>query len=416
MNTVIFEKWESDIRGYCRAYPTVFKSAYEARQVDENDKEYIDFFAGAGVLNFGHNNENMKKAVIKYIKNNGITHSLDMYTAAKRDFIDAFVNTIMKPRGMQYKLQFMGPTGTNSVEAALKIARRVTGRQTVVAFSHGFHGMTLGALACTANDYFRNAAGVTLDNVHRLPFESYDCEGASLKTLREHLSDPSSGLLPPAAFIVEPIQAEGGVNIASKEWLHELQQLAKDFGSLFILDDIQAGCGRTGSYFSFDGMDLDPDVICLAKGLGGFGTPIAMNMIKPEHDKHWSPGEHTGTFRGQNISFIAGREGIRYFENDDLMQDVKRKGKIIRERLDKIGEHLSLDVRGKGMMQALDVVDGAKAKEISRTCFDNGMLFGPCGSGGRVLKLIPPLTINDRDLNEGLDIFEQAVMQVMEGR
>ena len=165
-----------------------------------------------------------------------------------------------------------------------------------------------------------------------------------------------------------------------------------------------------------DGMDLDPDVICLAKGLGGFGTPIAMNMIKPDHDKHWSPGEHTGTFRGQNISFIAGREGIRYFENDDLMQDVKRKGKIIRERLDKIGEHLSLDVRGKGMMQALDVVDGAKAKEISRTCFDNGMLFGPCGSGGRVLKLIPPLTINDRDLNEGLDIFEQAVMQVMEGR
>ncbi len=415
MNIEIFEKWESDIRGYCRAYPTVFKSAYGARQVDENDKEYIDFFAGAGVLNFGHNNEKMKKAVINYIENNGITHSLDMYTAAKRDFIDAFVNTIMKPRGMQHKLQFMGPTGTNSVEAALKIARRVTGRKTVVAFSHGFHGMTLGALACTANDYFRNAAGVTLDNVHRLPFESYDYEGASLKILREHLSDPSSGLLPPAAFIVEPIQAEGGVNIASKEWLQELQQLAKDFGSLFILDDIQAGCGRTGSYFSFDGMDLDPDVICLAKGLGGFGTPIAMNMIKPEHDKYWSPGEHTGTFRGQNISFIAGREGIRYFENDDLMQDVKRKGKIIKERLDKIGEHLSLDVRGKGMMQALDVVDGAKAKEISRTCFDNGMLFGPCGSGGRVLKLIPPLTINDDDLNEGLDILEEAIMKVMGG-
>jgi diaminobutyrate-2-oxoglutarate transaminase len=417
MSVAIFEAWESEIRGYCRAYPTVFKTAENARQIDENGKSYIDFFAGAGVLNFGHNNPHMKKAVIDYIQANGVTHSLDMYTTAKRDFIEGFVNTIMKPRGMKHRLQFMGPTGTNAVEAALKIARRVTGRETVFAFSHGFHGMTLGALACTANDYFRNASGVPLNHVHRLPFEGV-ANGSDIQALRKQIEDPSSGIKPPAAFILEPIQAEGGVNIATAQWLREVQQLAKDVGALFILDDIQAGCGRTGSYFSFDDMGLDPDVITLAKGLGGFGTPIAMNMVKAEHDKHWQPGEHTGTFRGQNISFIAGREALRYFEDDKLMTDVKRKGDIMRGVLDELAATLKgqgLAVRGKGMMQALDVQDGAKAKEIAKTCFENGMLFGPCGTQGKVLKLIPPLTIADEDLNEGLQIFKDAVLHVMKG-
>jgi len=417
MSVAIFEAWESEIRGYCRAYPTVFTTAENARQIDENGKSYIDFFAGAGVLNFGHNNEHMKKAVIDYIQSNGVIHSLDMYTSAKREFIDAFVNTIMKPRGMKHRLQFMGPTGTNAVEAALKIARRVTGRETIFAFSHGFHGMTLGALACTANDYFRNASGVPLNHVHRLPFEGV-ANGSNIQALRAQLEDPSSGLKPPAAFILEPIQAEGGVNVASAQWLREVQQLAKDVGALFILDDIQAGCGRTGTYFSFDDMGLDPDVITLAKGLGGFGTPIAMNMVKAEHDKHWQPGEHTGTFRGQNISFVAGREALRYFENDNLMSDVRRKGAVMRDVLDGLAAQLKshgVEVRGKGMMQALDVQDGAKAKEIAKTCFENGMLFGPCGTQGKVLKLIPPLTIPDDDLEQGLSIFKNAVLKVLKG-
>lgn len=417
MSVAIFEAWESEIRGYCRAYPTVFTTAENARQIDENGKSYIDFFAGAGVLNFGHNNEHMKKAVIDYIQSNGVIHSLDMYTSAKREFIDAFVNTIMKPRGMKHRLQFMGPTGTNAVEAALKIARRVTGRETIFAFSHGFHGMTLGALACTANDYFRNASGVPLNHVHRLPFEGV-ANGSNIQALRAQLEDPSSGLKPPAAFILEPIQAEGGVNVASAQWLREVQQLAKDVGALFILDDIQAGCGRTGTYFSFDDMGLDPDVITLAKGLGGFGTPIAMNMVKAEHDKHWQPGEHTGTFRGQNISFVAGREALRYFENDNLMSDVRRKGAVLRDVLDGLAAQLKshgVEVRGKGMMQALDVQDGAKAKEIAKTCFENGMLFGPCGTQGKVLKLIPPLTIPDDDLEQGLSIFKNAVLKVLKG-
>lgn len=412
----IFEQWESEIRGYSRAYPTVFASASNARQVDEQGKSYIDFFAGAGVLNFGHNNPHMKQAIIDFIQADGVAHSLDMSTTVKRDFIKAFADTILKPRDMNYKMQFMGPTGTNAVEAALKLARRVTGRHNVVAFSQGFHGMTLGALACTANQYFRNAAGVPLTNVSHAPFETnLGCGAGCLQTLREAYENSSSGYEPPAAFIVETIQAEGGVNVASEAWLQNLQQLAKDIGALLIIDDIQVGCGRTGSYFSFDKMGLDPDIICLAKGIGGFGTPLAMNLVKPEHDAHWQPGEHTGTFRGQGFSFVAGREALRYFEDDALMTLTLERGAMISDRMTSLAaQYPNFSTRGKGMIQALDTKDGAAAKAIARECFDNGLLVGPCGVGGQVIKLIPPLTIPDSDLEEGLNILESAVKTVTE--
>ncbi len=418
MNVDAFEKWESEIRGYCRAYPTVFASASNARQIDEDGRSYIDFFAGAGVLNFGHNNARMKRAMIEFLEADGVAHSLDMYTTPKRAFIEKFAETVLEPRGMNHRMQFMGPTGSNAVEAALKLARKVTGRHNVVAFSHGFHGMTLGSLACTANDYFRNAAGVPLLNVIRMPFETRPGGGLqSLDDYRALLADVSSGHKPPAAFIVEVIQAEGGVNVASKEWLQAVQKLAHDHSALFIIDDIQAGCGRTGSYFSFDGMDLDPDIVNLAKGLGGFGTPIAMNLVKPEHDKHWQPGEHTGTFRGQGLSFVAGREALSYFENDELMSEVRAKGQRMADHLQAIAGEFpaeKLAVRGRGMIQAIDVNDGALAKAMAKECFDNGLLIGPCGSGGRVMKLIPPLTIPDDELSEGLDIFSNAVRKVLQ--
>jgi len=411
-----FEKWESEIRGYSRMYPTVFKSASNARQLDEDGKSYIDFFAGAGVLNFGHNNPRMKDALVEFIQSDGCAHSLDMATTVKRDFMEKFAATILAPRGWNHKMQFMGPTGTNAVEAAIKLARKVTGRTNIVCFSHGFHGMTLGALACTANSYFRNVSGVPLTHVHRLPFET-DAGGGvqQIKEFRCNSADSSFGVEPPAAFLVEPIQAEGGVNVASKAWLQEVQQAAHEVGALFILDDIQAGCGRTGSYFSFDGMGLDPDIVTLAKGLGGFGTPIAMNLIKPEYDQ-WSPGEHTGTFRGQGMSFVAGRVGLEYFDDDALMGEVRRKGAVMRERLETMAKEYDAPqntIRGKGMMQAYDFRDGAAAKAVTKECFEHGLLVCPCGTGGQVIKLIPPLTIPDEDLNAGLDIFAAALQKVM---
>ncbi|WP_166980389.1 aspartate aminotransferase family protein [Paramicrobacterium fandaimingii] len=408
-----FEKWESEIRGYSRTYPTVFASASNARQVDEAGRSYVDFFGGAGVLNFGHNNERMKRAMIEFLEADGVAHSLDMATTTKRDFLERFGTTILEPRGMTHKMQFMGPTGSNAVEAALKLARRVTGRRNVVAFSHGFHGMTLGSLALTANDFFRQAAGVPLDYVERGPFDTAPGGGVqAVDDYRAQLEDPSSGRIPPAAFVVEVIQAEGGVNVASAEWLQAVQKLAHDVGALFIIDDIQVGCGRTGSYFGFDGLGLDPDIVCLAKGIGGYGTPLAMNLVKPEHDAHWAPGEHTGTFRGQGLSFVAGTVALGYFDDDELMNEVVRKGEVMRSALQSLADEFpdsGFDVRGRGMIQALDVVDGAIAKKVVAYCFEHGMLIGACGSGGRVLKLIPPLTTPDDDLQEGLDTLVSAV-------
>ncbi|WP_143872761.1 aspartate aminotransferase family protein [Catenovulum sediminis] len=419
----IFEERESAIRAYCRVYPVVFDTAENARQTDENGNQYIDFFAGAGVLNFGHNNPRMKKAIINYIERNGVTHSLDMHTSIKRDFMETFVKTILEPRNMPHRLQFMGPTGTNAVETALKLARRVTGRSEIVAFSHGFHGMTLGALACTANEYFRGAAGVPLNHVNHQVFGcektclncELSCGVDNLNKLRALYADSSSAIDPPAAFLVETIQAEGGVNIASKEWLQALQKLAKDFGSLLIIDEIQVGCGRTGSYFSFDDLGLDPDIVCLAKGIGGFGTPMAMNLVKPEHDDHWSPGEHTGTFRGQCLSFVAGKEALSYFADDVLMAEVDQKNTLMLEKLDPLlKQYNSIQLREKGMIMGLDVGDGALAKQIVEKCFANGLLVSACGTGGRVIKLIPPLTIPVEDLTKGLDILVTATNDVLE--
>ncbi|PFG43693.1 diaminobutyrate-2-oxoglutarate transaminase [Isoptericola jiangsuensis] len=407
-----FEKWESEIRGYSRTFPTVFASASGARQVDEQGRSFLDFFAGAGVLNFGHNDPRMKRAMIEFLEADGVAHSLDMATTTKRDFLEKFAATVLEPRGMDVRMQFMGPTGTNAVEAALKLARKVTGRPDVVAFTHGFHGMTLGSLALTGNEYFRHAAGVPLENVLRLPFETAPGGGAdSLDHLRTLLADPSSGLAAPAAFVVEVVQAEGGVNVASAGWLRAVQDLAHDLGALFVIDEIQVGCGRTGSYFSFDGMDLDPDIVCLAKGIGGYGTPLAMNLVKPEHDAHWSPGEHTGTFRGQGLSFVAGRVALTYFDDDALMSRVRRRGEVMAAALRDVAADAGAghEVRGRGMIQGLDVGDGARAKAVAADCFEHGLLIGPCGTGGRVLKLVPPLTIDDDDLAEGLDVLAGAV-------
>lgn len=410
----IFEQRESDIRAYGRVYPVVFDKAENARQTDENGKSYIDFFAGAGVLNFGHNNPRMTEAMIAYLQDQGVTHSLDMMTTAKREFMETFVETILKPRNMPHKLQFMGPTGTNAVEAALKIARRATGRRQVAAFGRGFHGMTLGSLACTANAYFRGAAGVQLDNVYHHTFGDNNDALDELAALRDRYRDPHSGLEKPAAFLVETVQAEGGVYVANADWLEALDSLAKELGALLIVDDIQAGCGRTGSYFSFDDIKIDPDVICLAKGLGGAGTPMAMNLVKPEIDKHWSPGEHTGTFRGQNLSFVAGKEALSYFQDDKLMGQVKQKTAAIEETLSPLLRKFpDVELRGKGMILGLDLQEPSKGAAVVAKCFENGLIIAACGNGA-VMKLIPPLTIEEGDLMEGLEILVSAVEQVME--
>ncbi len=406
----LFERLESEVRAYCRTYPAVFATAKNAKQVDESGRTYIDFFAGAGVLNFGHNNERIKRALIEFLQSDGVSHSLDMATSVKRHFMRRFQEVILEPRGMDFKMQFTGPTGANAVEAALKLARKITGRRDVVAFTNGFHGMTLGALAATGNGFHRGAAGVPLNHTVRVPYDGYLGDNwDSLTTLRKQLGDGSSGIEKPAAFLVEVIQAEGGVNVASREWLHQVQALARETGALFILDEIQVGCGRTGKYFSFEGMGLDPDVVVLAKGIGGYGTPLAMCLIKPQQDK-WAPGEHTGTFRGPGLSFCAGAEALGFFQDPAFLENVNNLGARMHERLLALqARHESIaHVRGRGMLYGVEM-DSAACKELTKLCFERGLLISPCGPSLNVMKFIPPLTIEAEVLDQGMTIFEEAL-------
>ncbi|MBC7202063.1 MAG: diaminobutyrate--2-oxoglutarate transaminase [Pusillimonas sp.] len=408
----VFERLESNVRAYCRTYPAVFDKALNARQWDEDGNEFIDFFAGAGVLNYGHNNERQRRAIIDYMMADGVTHSLDLHTTAKRSFIQRFEDIILKPRQLEYKLQFTGPTGTNVVEAALKLARKVTGRTTIAAFTNGFHGMTLGALAVTGNAHYRNVSGVALNDVMRLPFDGYAGAGLhSLEMIRQTLADSSSGVEAPAAFLVETVQAEGGVNVASKEWLQALQALAKEYGALFIIDDIQLGNGRTGDFFSWENMELNPDLVCMAKGIGGFGTPMGLLLIRPELDQ-WSPGDHTGTFRGQNLSFVAGSEALAYYETEEFLKSVQEKSRYMEDRLNKIAvahKAQGFEVRGRGMMQGLDTHNPAVAKKVMAAAARHRIIVGACGTDGRVIKACPPLTIEQETLERGLDLLEVAV-------
>jgi diaminobutyrate-2-oxoglutarate transaminase len=410
----VFERLESEVRSYCRSFPTVFTSAEGHLLRDEAGREYIDFFAGAGALNYGHNHPALKARLLDYVAGDGITHSLDMATEAKREFLETFHRTVLAPRGMPHKVMFPGPTGTNSVEAALKIARTVTGRTNVIAFTNAFHGMTLGSLAVTGNAGKREGAGVALGDVARMPFHGYLGSGLdTIDLLEQYLADTSSGIDPPAALILETVQAEGGVNVASMPWLRRLGKVLERHGVLLIVDDIQVGCGRTGPFFSFEAAGLDPDIICLSKSLSGYGLPLAVTLLKPELDQ-WEPGKHNGTFRGNNLAFVTATATLEVFWSDDrLVEDVRRRGRIVREQLDRLAATHGGTVRGRGLIQGLEFPDDAAAREVSRAAFERGVVVETAGRQDEVLKILPALTIPDDELARGLQIIAQAADQAL---
>lgn len=412
-----FETLESTVRTYSRSFPTVFTTARGARMTNEEGREYIDFFAGAGALNYGHNNPVLKRRILEYLEADGILHSLDMATAAKREFLERFNDVILLPRGMaDYKVQCAGPTGTNAVEATLKLARKVTGRTNVVYFTNAYHGMTLGSLAVTGNSSKRAGAGVPLNNTQVMPFDGFlGPEVDTLDYLEECLEGSSSGLDKPAAVILETIQAEGGVNVARPEWLLRLRELTRRHKVLLIADDIQVGCGRTGPFFSFETIDLQPDLVTLSKSISGLGLPMAIVLIRPDLDI-WKPGEHNGTFRGNNLAFIAGAEALRYWEDDALTRDVLAKGALVEERLGRIAAEYPeaiQGVRGKGLIQGLVFRDGEVANRVARGAYQRGLVIETAGPRDQVLKILPPLVIEKEDLEAGLGMIEESAAEVL---
>jgi diaminobutyrate-2-oxoglutarate transaminase len=411
----IYDRRESQVRSYCRSMPRQFARAEGAMVFDDLGGRYLDFLSGCSSLNYGHNHPVLKQALLDYIEADGIAHSLDLHTHAKAAFLDAFESLILQPRGLDYRVMFTGPTGTNAVEAALKLARKVTGRRQVIAFTNGFHGMTLGALACTGNAGKRQGAGVPLSHVSHEPYDGYFGPGVdTAQMLEQRLSDPSSGLDAPAAILLETVQGEGGLNTASPAWLRAVADIARRHGALLIVDDVQAGCGRAGSFFSFEESGVVPDLVTMAKSLSGMGLPFAVTLLRPELDC-WSPGEHNGTFRGNNHAFVTATAALRHFWSDDrFAADVARRGAMIRDRLDRLACEFGFESRGRGMMRGLDVGSGDAAAQITGEAFARGLIIETSGPRDEVVKLLAPLNIEDPLLSRGLEILAECVRAVIE--
>jgi diaminobutyrate-2-oxoglutarate transaminase len=408
----IFDTLESNVRSYIRSFPTVFDRAEGAIIYDEIGNQFIDFFAGAGTLNYGHNNPCVTEALIQYLRRNGIVHSLDKATVAKRSFLNQFSENILIPRNYNYKIQFTGPTGTNAVEASLKLARIIKGRNSIVAFTNAYHGLTMGALAATGNEFYHNRLFNTRSDISHLPFDSY--LGSDINTIeymRKMFADKGSGIDLPAAIIVETVQGEGGINIASNRWLRELAVLCQEFDVLLVIDDIQVGNGRTGKFFSFEEAGIVPDMVCLSKSIGG-GLPMALLLISPEIDQ-WRPGEHTGTFRGNNLAFVASTALLKhYWSTDDFTCSIERKAQIIQTSLQQLvldNPERQMTVRGRGMVWGLDIPEEGFANRVSTNAFNQGLIIETCGSRNQVVKLLPPLTIDEALLKEGLNKLMEAI-------
>ena len=410
---VVFDRFESGVQSYARAFPCVLDHARGAALWDVHGRRYLDFLAGAGSLNYGHNNPALKVALIEYIERDAITHSLDLHTVAKEQFLEAMRDIVLEPRGLDYVIQFTGPTGTNAVEAALKIARKVTGRTNIICFTNGFHGVSMGALSATGNRHNRAAAGVPLHGTTVMPFDGYfGGDADTIDYLDRMLSDPSSGVDDPAAVIVETVQGEGGLNVASSGWLKRLQALCHEKNILLIVDDIQAGCGRTGTFFSFESAGLTPDIVTLSKSLSGYGLPFAIVLLRRSLDK-WKPGEHNGTFRGNNHAFVTATATLEhYWRTAEFADEVRTKGDRLGRRLQELMgrffPHL-LEVRGRGMMRGVRCADPKRAAAVTAKAFERGLIIERSGPNDEVIKCLMPLTVTQAELDEGLGILEQAL-------
>lgn len=412
-----FEEHESQVRSYCRKFPYVFDRASNAILYSRDGYSFIDFFNGAGALNYGHNNPYIKKAIVDYLANDNIIHALDMYTAAKESFLKSFNDIILRPRNLDYRVMSCGSTGTNAVEAALKLARKNTGRKNVIAFYGAFHGMTMGSIACTGEKFARLGVGVSLSNVTFAPYShTLGDWKSSINFLRYLLEDDHTGCEEPAAIILETVQAEGGINVAEIEWLKAIRKICDERGILLIVDDIQVGNGRTGTFFSFERAGVVPDMVTLSKSISGFGLPMSLLLIKPEFDI-FAPAEHNGTWRGNQLGFVGAKAALEYYRDKALEDEVKRKESIIKEFLEK--EILSIDkrlkIRGIGMIWGIDFseIDNSNALDTLHYCVEHGLIIELAGSFDCVLKILPALTIEEELLIKGLNIIKEAVIYVL---
>ncbi len=404
----IFATYESEVRSYCRNFPAVFATAKGSVMTDVDGNSFIDFFNGAGALNYGHNNDYIKGKVIEYLMGDGIMHGLDLMTSPKAELIQFMQEKVLQPRGLNYKMMFPGPTGTNCVEMALKLARKYTGRRTIWALMGAFHGMSLGSLALTSDQNSRKGGGVPLNDVVHMPAPYMFPELDTIKYMETLLQDDHSAIEKPAAIILETTQAEGGIEVLPTEYLQQLRAFCDKYDIKLIVDDIQVGCARTGRFFSFERAGIVPDIVCLSKSIGGIGLPFAITLIKPEMDV-FNPGEHNGTFRGNQLAMVAAKAGMEFMLDAKVEEGVAEREEIIRTFLEENIAGPGRVIRGIGCIWGIDVGTGVRSKAVIRECFKRGLILERAGRDDSVVKIMPSLVIEKELLVKGLEILKESM-------
>ncbi|MBO4404199.1 MAG: diaminobutyrate--2-oxoglutarate transaminase [Treponema sp.] len=430
------ELTESNARSYPRKFPVALNKAHGSWVEDVEGNRYLDFLCGAGTLALGHNDQEINNAMIELITSGSPLHTLDLTTPTKDEFVQTLQSLLPGELKNNAKIQFCSPSGTDAVDAAIKLCKTATGRGTVIAFSGGYHGMGHGALSLTGNLGAKAPVQNLMGGVQFLPYPySYRCPfglggeagvKAACTYFERVLKDPESGITKPAAVILEAIQGEGGVIPAPVEFLQTVRRVTKELGIPLICDEIQCGIGRSGKFFAFEYADIVPDVILCSKAIGG-SQPLAVVVYNKELDK-WQPGAHAGTFRGNQLAMKAGTVLIKRVSQESFLEDVRRKGDYLRSRMEQLKNEVSIigDIRGKGLMMGVEIVnpngqkdalgslpaDGQLCAALQHECFENKLIMEKGGRGGSVMRCLCALTVTDEEIETMISIFSDAVRKI----
>ncbi|WP_460135964.1 diaminobutyrate--2-oxoglutarate transaminase [Pseudomonas sp. S1_E04] len=426
---------ESNARSYPRRIPLALQEAHGLYVRDTQGQLFMDCLAGAGTLALGHNHPVAIAAMRQTLDSGLPLHTLDLTTPVKDRFVEDLFNALPDNFARHARIQFCGPTGADGIEAALKLARTTTGRKPILSFSGGYHGMTLGTLSLMGNLGPKEALGSLMADVQFLPYPyDYRCPfgiggeagvDAGLHFIEQLLSDPESGVLPPAAVVVEIVQGEGGVIPAPIRWLQGLRRLTRKFGVVLIIDEVQTGLGRTGKLFAFEHAGIEPDVLVLSKAIGG-GLPLAVMVYREELDT-WKPGAHAGTFRGNQLAMAAGAATLRHIISEDLPGHADVMGQRLMGHLRSLQSDFAClgQVRGRGLMVGVEIVsdtpsdhrvppaDTALAQAIQRHCLRLGVILELGGRHGAVVRFLPPLIIEPEEVDLLAEVFQAALVNAL---
>ncbi len=415
---------ESNARSYPRRLPIAVRRAEGTLVEDVDGNVYLDFLSGAGVLSLGHNHPEIVAAVTQQLS--VFTHGLDLPTPVKDRFTELQLEMLPESMRDRMKVHFCGPTGANGVEAAIKLCKIATGRENIIAFQGGFHGSTAGAMAATGSTEPKSRVGAGMPGVHFFPFSSChqcplglqpsSCDTNCATFLERSLTDSHGGFGKPAAVLLELVQGEGGSIPATQEFARRVREITKREGIALIVDEVQTGCGRTGDWFAFEGYGIEPDVVVASKALSGIGLPVSILLYDRELDK-WHPGDHIGTFRGNQLAFAGGIAAIDVIRRDNVLQNVRDRSAQLRDRLEHLAKHTRwvADIRGKGLLLGMDLADpdgetkGADlARAVQTAALRNGLILEVGGRGDAMLRFLPPLNVTEEQIDTAARLLTQA--------